>query len=52
MAEIYYAIKANPALEIVAALEKLGTGFDLASLGEPRPAYLGCASLLRQHGEA
>ncbi len=33
-AEIYYAIKANPAPEIVAALAGLGARFDLASLGE------------------
>jgi ornithine decarboxylase len=34
MAEIYYAVKANPAPEVIAALEELGAGFDLASLGE------------------
>jgi len=33
-AEIYYAVKANPAREIVAALAELGAGFDLASPGE------------------
>lgn len=33
-AEIYYAIKANPASEIVTALSELGTGFDMASAGE------------------
>src|SRR5271166_470752 len=33
-AAIYYAVKANPATEIVAALSALGAGFDLASPGE------------------
>jgi len=33
-AEIYYAVKANPAAEVLAALAALGAGFDLASLGE------------------
>jgi ornithine decarboxylase len=33
-AEIYYAVKANPAKEIVAALAVLGANFDLASPGE------------------
>jgi ornithine decarboxylase len=32
--EIYCAVKANPAPEIVAALAELGANFDLASLGE------------------
>lgn len=32
--EIYYAVKANPAPEIVATLAELGAGFDLASPGE------------------
>ena len=34
MAQIYFAVKANPLPEIVAALADLGAGFDLASLGE------------------
>lgn len=33
-ANIYYAVKANPAAEIIAALATLGAGFDLASDGE------------------
>jgi ornithine decarboxylase len=33
-ASIYYAVKANPAPEIIAALAELGAGFDLASPGE------------------
>lgn len=33
-AEIYYAVKANPAAEIVTALAALGANFDLASPGE------------------
>jgi ornithine decarboxylase len=33
-AEIYYAVKANPAVEVVAALAALGANFDLASPGE------------------
>ncbi len=33
-AAIYYAVKANPAAEIIAALAELGAGFDLASDGE------------------
>jgi ornithine decarboxylase len=33
-AQIYYAVKANPAAEIVAALAELGAHFDLASPGE------------------
>ena len=33
-AQIYYAVKAHPAPEIVAALAALGANFDLASPGE------------------
>lgn len=33
-ARIYYAVKANPAREIIAALAALGANFDLASPGE------------------
>ena len=33
-AAIYYAVKANPATEILAALAALGASFDLASPGE------------------
>jgi ornithine decarboxylase len=33
-AEIYYAVKANPAAEVVSALSGLGAAFDLASPGE------------------
>jgi ornithine decarboxylase len=33
-AAIYYAVKANPATEIVSALAELGAHFDLASRGE------------------
>jgi ornithine decarboxylase len=33
-AAIYYAVKANPAPEVVSALADLGANFDLASLGE------------------
>ena len=33
-AEIFYAVKANPAEPVVAALGELGANFDLASLGE------------------
>lgn len=32
--EIYYAVKANPAPEVIAALAQLGTHFDVASSGE------------------
>ena len=35
-ATIYYAVKANPVAEVVAALAQLGTSFDLASEGELR----------------
>ncbi len=33
-ARLFYAVKANPAVEIVARLTKLGASFDTASLGE------------------
>jgi ornithine decarboxylase len=33
-AEIFYAVKANPAPEVIATLAGLGVGFDLASEGE------------------
>ena len=33
-AEIYYAVQANPAAEIVSTLAALGANFDLASRGE------------------
>ncbi len=33
-AQIYYAVKANPAPEIITALAAFGANFDLASLGE------------------
>ncbi|QHI95161.1 type III PLP-dependent enzyme [Aristophania vespae] len=33
-AKIYYAVKANPAAPIITTLEKLGSYFDVASLGE------------------
>ena len=33
-ASIYYAVKANPAPAVIAALAELGAGFDLASEGE------------------
>jgi ornithine decarboxylase len=33
-AEIYYAVKANPAPKVVSALAALGANFDLASPGE------------------
>jgi ornithine decarboxylase len=33
-ADIYYAVKANPAPEIISALAELGANFDLASPGE------------------
>ena len=55
LARIYYAVKANPAAEIVAMLERKGSNFDVASRGEielclgqrrrRRPA------LLRQHDQ-
>jgi ornithine decarboxylase len=32
--DIYYAVKANPATEVIAALAALGANFDLASEGE------------------
>ncbi len=34
LARIYYAVKANPAAEIVATLERKGASFDVASRGE------------------
>src|SRR5437667_3029928 len=34
LARIYYAVKANPAAEIVAMLERKGASFDVASRGE------------------
>ncbi len=34
LARIYYAVKANPAAEIVAMLERQGSNFDVASRGE------------------
>ncbi|MBX6366874.1 MAG: type III PLP-dependent enzyme [Rhodospirillales bacterium] len=34
LARIFYAVKANPAPEIVSALKKLGSSFDVASRGE------------------
>src|ERR1700751_3800797 len=34
LARIYYAVKANPAPEIVAMLERRGASFDVASRGE------------------
>jgi ornithine decarboxylase len=34
LAQIYYAVKANPAAEIVAMLEQKGANFDVASRGE------------------
>lgn len=33
-AEIYYAVKANPAVDVIAALAEEGASFDLASAGE------------------
>jgi ornithine decarboxylase len=33
-AQIYYAVKANPAVPVIAALADLDIGFDLASRGE------------------
>jgi ornithine decarboxylase len=32
--QIYYAVKANPAAEIISALAECGANFDLASSGE------------------
>ena len=40
-ATIFYAVKANPAAEVIAALAELGCNFDLASAGE----ILRCQSL-------
>ena len=34
LAQVFYAVKANPAPEIVAMLKKLGSSFDTASRGE------------------
>lgn len=34
LAEIYYAVKANPAAPVIATLAKLGSKFDVASLSE------------------
>src|SRR5207237_10697697 len=34
LAQIYYAVKANPAAEIVAMLNRKGASFDVASRGE------------------
>ncbi|MGL6196527.1 MAG: hypothetical protein ACRC2T_17065, partial [Thermoguttaceae bacterium] len=34
IADIYYAVKANPATEIIALLGKLGSCFDIASVQE------------------
>jgi ornithine decarboxylase len=34
LARIYYAVKANPAVEIIAMLERKGASFDVASRGE------------------
>jgi ornithine decarboxylase len=34
IAKVFYAVKANPALEIVALLQGLGSSFDVASRGE------------------
>ncbi len=34
LARVYYAVKANPAVEIVAMLERKGASFDVASRGE------------------
>jgi ornithine decarboxylase len=34
IAKVFYAVKANPALEVVALLQKLGSSFDVASRGE------------------
>lgn len=33
-ASVYYAVKANPAVEVVTALAELGANFDIASVGE------------------
>jgi len=33
-ADVYYAVKANPALEVIGVLAELGASFDLASCGE------------------
>lgn len=35
-ARVFYAVKANPAPEVVAALARAGSGFDVASVGELR----------------
>jgi ornithine decarboxylase len=44
-AEIYYAVKANPALEVISTLAMLGAHFDLASAGEiDRCIELGASS--------
>jgi len=34
LARVFYAVKANPAPEVIAALAKLGSAFDVASRGE------------------
>ncbi len=34
LARVFYAVKANPAVEIVGLLDKLGSSFDVASRGE------------------
>ena len=37
-ARVFYAVKANPAPEVVATLARAGAGFDVASVGELRQA--------------
>jgi ornithine decarboxylase len=55
-AEIFYAVKANPAREVVGALAELGGNFDLASSGELEICRdLGirtAPALVRQHHQA
>lgn len=47
LAEVFYAVKANPAPEILARLARLGSSFDTASAGEIRQSLAAGASPAR-----
>ena len=55
IASVYYAVKANPAPEIVALLAGKGSNFDVASPAEialaPRQWRLARAFVVRQHDQ-
>lgn len=50
-AKVYYAVKANPAVEVISLLSDLGSSFDIASIYElDRVLYLGVDPALCSYG--